>query len=404
MHSKAHQPPHFRLLYLALLVCIIAIGTSEFALIGILPTLSTAFAVSEPTAGWLVTAYALGVGLGSPLITACTQRLARKPLLMCLMLLFVLTNLLSLFAGSFAVLLTLRILSAMSHGTLFAIAVVMAVQYATPQKRGAAVGIVTTGVILAMLISVPFGTYIGQTLGWMGTYALITGFGVIGTLLILWALPRGAERTRPSLRQELAAFKQPQVLLTLAITIFGFGGLFAGYTYFAVLMGDVTRLTASGITLAMLVFGIGAYAGSLLGNRFVGLRRSMHYLIGTLAAFIVIMLLMYFFLTSIVLTFFLAFLYGASAFAMQPLLQERLLLFAHEAPTLVSAANMSAFNVANALGAYLGGLTITAGFPLPVLNLTGALLSLVGTGIAIWALWLEKRQPHCAVPIETISS
>nr|WP_197676207.1 MFS transporter [Nakamurella panacisegetis] len=253
---------------LALAIGAFGIGTTEFVIIGLLPEIGGTFAVSVPTAGWLVTGYALGVVIGAPLMTALGTKIPRKTMLMALMAVFVAGNLLSAVAPTFAVMLSGRLLASLAHGAFFGIGAVVAADLVAPQKRAGAIATMFTGLTIANVVGVPLGTYIGQSVGWRTTFGLVAALGVAGFVGIAALVPPVAKPAGVHLRAELTAFRNVQVLLAMAMTVLGFGGVFAAVTYLAPMMTTVAGYSAGALTWLLVIFGVGMVAGNLLGGRF----------------------------------------------------------------------------------------------------------------------------------------
>lgn len=375
---------------LALAIGAFGIGTTEFVIMGLLPLIADDYGVSVPTAGLLVTGYALGVVVGAPLMTALGTRISRKTMLMLLMGLFVVGNLLSAVAPSFPLMLAGRIVTSLAHGAFFGIGSVVAAELVAPHKKAGAIAAMFTGLTVANIVGVPLGTFIGQAVGWRTTFTAVAALGLIGLLGIaklVPALPR-PEGTR--LRGELSAFRNPQVLLAMAMTVLGFGGVFAAITYIAPMMTSTAGYSEGAVTWLLVLFGTGMFLGNLLGGRFAD-RKLMPLLYTTLGGLAVVLAL--FTLTAhdktaAAVTILLV---GALGFATVPPLQKRVLDQAHGAPTLASAVNIGAFNLGNALAAWLGGLVISAGLGYTAPNWVGALLATAALLLALWSAALERR-------------
>ncbi|MER7673008.1 MFS transporter [Kitasatospora sp. NPDC096128] len=384
---------------LALAIGAFGIGTTEFVIMGLLPLIADDYGVSVPTAGLLVTGYALGVVVGAPLMTALGTRISRKTMLMLLMGLFVVGNLLSAVAPSFPLMLAGRIVTSLAHGAFFGIGSVVAAELVAPHKKAGAIAAMFTGLTLANIVGVPLGTFIGQAVGWRTTFTAVAALGLIGLLGIaklVPALPR-PEGTR--LRGELTAFRNPQVLLAMAMTVLGFGGVFAAITYIAPMMTSAAGYSEGAVTWLLVLFGTGMFLGNLLGGRFAD-RKLMPLLYTTLGGLAVVLAL--FTLTAhdktaAAVTILLV---GALGFATVPPLQKRVLDQAHGAPTLASAVNIGAFNLGNALAAWLGGLVISAGLGYTAPNWVGALLATAALLLALWSAALERRDRQRAPAAE----
>ncbi|MEU3478206.1 MFS transporter [Streptomyces sp. NPDC033754] len=380
---------------LALAVGAFGIGTTEFVVMGLLPGIAADYGVSIPTAGLLVTGYALGVVVGAPLLTVLGGKVSRKRMLMLLMGLFVLGNTLSALAPSFGMMLAGRVIASLAHGSFFGIGSVVAAGLVAPDKKAGAIATMFTGLTVANFVGVPLGTYIGQAVGWRATFAGVAALGVVGLLGILRLVPDMPRPEGAHLRRELKAFRNPQVLLAMAMTVLGFGGVFAAITYIAPMMTEVAGYSESAVTWLLVLFGVGMFVGNLLGGRYAD-RALMPLLYVTLGGLSVVLALFTVFAHNKVLAAITILLIGALGFATVPPLQKRVLDQAHGAPTLASAVNIGAFNLGNALAAWLGGLVIAAGFGYTAPNWVGAALAAAALGLALWSAALERRSPAAA--------
>jgi DHA1 family inner membrane transport protein len=344
---------------LALAIGGFGIGLTEFVIAGLLPEVAATYGVDEAAAGWLISGYALSVAVGAILLTAAVTRLNRKHVLVALMVLFVVGNLLSAVAPTYGVLLGGRILSALSHGAFFGIGSVVAAGLVPAHKKAGAIAMMFAGLTIANVLGVPLGTLLGQQLGWRSTFWAITAIGLVAlagmVVLVPSMRPEGAD-----LRRELSVFGHPQVWLSLLITVLGFGGMFGAFTYIAYTLTGVSGFVSSTVPWLLILFGLGLFAGNYYGGRFAdrSVPRTLAVVLGAL-----VLVLTFFALTasSPALTVVSLVLMGLFGFATVPGLQMRIMAHAEEAPTVASGANIAAFNVGNALGAWLGGITITAG-------------------------------------------
>ncbi|MFG3713924.1 MFS transporter [Micromonospora sp. NPDC047730] len=380
---------------LALAVGAFGIGLTEFVIMGLLPQVAADFAVTESVAGWLISGYALSVAIGGVALTAAVTRLPRKPVLLGLMALFIIGNLLSALADGYGVMMAGRIVAALCHGAFFGIGAVVAAGLVAPARRAGAIALMFAGLTTANVLGVPFGTFLGQHLGWRSTFWAITGIGVValaGLALLVPARPTGdADRPADGLRGELRAFTHPQVWLSLAVTVLGFGGMFGAFTYIAYTLTEVSGFATGTVPWLLVLFGVGLFVGNLLGGRAADVSLSRT-LVVVLAALTVV--LAFFALTagSRPLTVASLLLMGGFGFATVPPLQMRIMRYAHQAPTLASGANIAAFNVGNALGAWVGGTTIAAGLGYTAPIWAGAAVTLAGLGVLLAALRLARRQ------------
>lgn len=361
---------------LALAIGAFGIGTTEFVIIGLLPEVAADFGVSIPTAGFLVTGYALGVMFGAPLMTVLGTRMTRKRMLMLLMGLFIAGNFPSAVAPSFGVMLAGRMVASLAHGAFFGIGAVVAADLVAPDKKAGAIAMMFTGLTVANVVGVPLGTLVGQSAGWRVTFGLVAVLGVLGLAGIAQLVPEMPRPEGVRLRHELAAFKNAQVLLAMAMTVLGFGGVFAAVTYIAPMATHVTGFADGSVTWLLVLFGLGMVAGNLIGGRYAD-RALMPMLYVSLGALAVVLALFTVTAHHKVLAAVTITLIGALGFATVPPLQKRVLDQAHGAPTLASAVNIGAFNLGNALGAWVGGSVIAHGFGLTRVPLAAAALAVL---------------------------
>lgn len=337
------------------------IGLTEFVIMGLLPDVADTYGVTEVAAGWLISGYALSVVVGALGVTALVSRLPRKAVLMGLLGLFIAGNFLSAIAPTYELMLGGRIVAALCHGAFFGIGAVVAADLVAPEKRAGAIAIMFAGLTTANVLGVPFGTFLGQQLGWRSTFYAIAVIGVIA-LAGVAALVSPPERpdTPPSLRSELHAFRSVQVWLSIAVTVLGFGGMFGAFTYIAYTLTDVSGFAEGSVPMLLVLFGVGMFAGNLLGGKLAD-RWLSPTLIAMLAILTVVLAGFAATADSQPLTVFWLFAMGVFGFSTVPGLQTRIMSYAPEAPTMASSANIAAFNVGNALGAWLGGVAISAG-------------------------------------------
>lgn len=375
---------------LALSIGAFGIGTTEFVIMGLLPEVAGEYGVSIPTAGLLVTGYALGVVLGAPLMTVLGTRISRKRMLMLLMGLFVVGNVLSALAPTFALMLTGRVVASLAHGAFFGIGSVVAAGLVAPERKAGAIAMMFTGLTVANVVGVPLGTFIGQNAGWRATFLVVAGLGVVGLAGIARLVPEQARPEGVRLRHELAAFRNAQVLLAMAMTVLGFGGVFAAITYITPMMTETAGFADSSVTWLLVLFGLGMVGGNLLGGRFAD-RRLMPLLYVSLGALAVVLALFTVTAHHKVAAAVTVTLIGALGFATVPPLQKRVLDQASAAPTLASAVNIGAFNLGNALSAWLGGIVIATGFGYTAPNWVGAALAGSALVLALVSGALERR-------------
>ncbi|MDX3862449.1 MFS transporter [Streptomyces europaeiscabiei] len=375
---------------LALAIGAFGIGTTEFVIMGVLPEVAGDFGVSIPTAGFLVTGYALGVVFGAPIMTALGTRVSRRRMLMLLMGLFITGNLLSALAPAYSVMLLGRVVASLAHGAFFGIGSVVAAGLVASDRKAGALAMMFSGLTVANVVGVPLGTLIGQSVGWRVTFAGVAALGVVGLLGIARLVPETARPKGVRLRHELAAFKNVQVLLAMGMTVLGFGGVFAAITYIAPMMTHVAGFADSSVTWLLVLFGLGMVGGNLVGGKYAD-RALMPMLYVSLGALAVVLALFSFTAHDKIAAAVSVMLIGALGFATVPPLQKRVLDHAHGAPTLASAVNIGAFNLGNALSAWLGGLVIDAGLGYTAPSWVGAALAVSALVLALIAAMLERR-------------
>lgn len=336
------------------------IGLTEFVITGLLPEVAADYGVTETTAGWLVTGYALAVIVGALGLTAATTRLPRKQVLVGLLVLFVVGNALSAAAPTYGAMMVGRVVAALCHGAFFGIGSVVASGMVARERRASAVALMFTGLTASNVLGVPFGTFLGQALGWRATFWTIAAIGVVALVGVVVLVPAVRAPEQPSLVRELGAFRSGQVWLSLGITVLGYGGMFGAFTYIAYTLTSVSGFAASTVPWLLVLFGIGLFVGNFVGGK-AAARSIDGTLLVVLSSLTVVLALFAVVATSPVLTVVALVLMGAFGFATVPALQTRVMTHAEHAPTLASGANIAAFNLGNALGAWIGGLTIAAG-------------------------------------------
>lgn len=376
---------------LALAIGAFGIGTTEFVIMGLLPEVATTFNVSIPSAGLLISGYALGVVVGAPLLTAAGSRWSRKKLLIGLMALFIAGNVLAAIAPSYGLLMAGRIISALSHGAFFGVGSVVAASLVAPAKQASAIALMFTGLTVANVLGVPLGTALGQALGWRSTFWAVSVLGVIGLIGIITLVPETHADKESNLKRELAVFRRPQVWLALAMTALGFAGVFASFTYIAPMMTEVAGFSSGAVTWLLVLFGIGLVAGNLLGGKAAD-RALMPSLYAFLAALAVVLLVFVGTAHAQLPAAITILLFGAAGFATVAPLQARVMDKAEGAPALASAANIAAFNLGNAGGAWLGGLAIDHGLGYTAPNWIGAILAIAGLAVALFSGALDRRK------------
>ncbi|MFI5704115.1 MFS transporter [Streptomyces xanthochromogenes] len=375
---------------LALAIGAFGIGTTEFVIMGLLPEVAGTFDVSIPIAGYLVSGYAVGVMLGAPLMTVLGTKITRKRMLMLLMGFFIAGNVLSALAPAFELMLAGRIVASLAHGAFFGIGSVVAADLVAPEKKAGAIAMMFTGLTVANVVGVPAGTLIGQQVGWRATFFVVASLGVLGLLGVAKLVPDMPKAQGVRLRHEIAAFRNVQVLLAMAMTVLGFGGVFAAITYITPMMTNVAGYADTSVTWLLVLFGLGMVTGNLIGGRFAD-RALMPMLYVALSGLAVVLALFTMAAHDKLASAVMVFLIGALGFATVPPLQKRVLDQAAGAPTLASAVNIGAFNLGNALSAWLGGIVIAAGLGYTAPNWVGAALAASALVLAFVSSALERR-------------
>jgi DHA1 family inner membrane transport protein len=391
MTSRA--APRFPVALYALAAGAFGIGTTEFVIMGLLQQVAADMGVSVASAGLLITGYALGVFVGAPVLTLFTARLPRKTVLVALMVIFTLGNLACALAPAYAWLMSARVLTALAHGTFFGVGSIVATRLVAEQYKASAISIMFTGLTVATLLGVPAGAWLGLHLGWRATFFAVAGIGVVALAVLVLLVPATREPAKPAAwREEVASILRAQVLLALLTTVLGFAGVFVVMTYIQPLLIEVGGFSGDAVSLALLLFGIGMILGNMAGGRLAD-RRVMPAIFVTLAALALVLLLVAPALQVRVLAYAIVALLGAAAFATVSPLQMRVLQNAAGAgQTLASSFNIAAFNLGNALGAWLGSVVVDRGPGLAALGWIAAMLPIAGLAAAYAGLRLERSR------------
>lgn len=380
------------LVLFALAIGAFAIGTTEFATMSLLPYFAKDLHIDAPTAGHVISAYALGVVVGAPVLTVLAARMARRTLLIWLMAMFALFNGLSAFAPSYEWMLVLRFLSGLPHGAYFGIASLVGVSLVPLNKRNQAVGRIFLGLTVATVVGVPFANWLGHAVGWRWGFGLVAFTGILTVALVAWLVPHTPPEKGASPWRELGALKHAQVWLTLAIGAIGFGGLFAVYTYLADILMDVTLLTPQMVPVVLAVFGVGMTVGNVIVPWFAD--RALMPTAAALLVWSAVMLALFTVTAGNVWTISVTVFFIGFGGALGTVLQTRLMDVARNAQGLAAALNHSAFNFANALGPFLGGLAIAHGFGWTSPGWVGSLLALGGLVLLLLSMALDRvRRP-----------
>ncbi|MCP2238044.1 MFS transporter [Prauserella halophila] len=384
-----------------------AIGTTEFVIMGLLPQVAGGLDVSVATAGNLISAYALGVVVGAPLLTAVATRLGRKQALLAFLVLFVLGNVATVLVPGYAGVFASRVIAGLPHGAYLGAASLVAAQLVGPARQATAVARVLMGLTIANIVGVPAGTFLGQVFGWRAAFLVVAVLGLLAAAGVAAFVPALPKPEGVGLRTEVVALGRKQVVLGLTTAVFGFAGVFAVYSYISPMLTELAGLSDGAVPVVLALFGAGMTAGSLIVGPLAdrALRPTIY---GSLAALAVVLVVFWFAIdaqwSAVVMTVVL----GAVGFGVTAPLQVLIMQKAGKAPTLAAASNHSAFNLANAGGAWLGGIGIGAGLGYASPAIIGAVLAVVGLGIAVAAGMLDRdpsgAEPTDAEPAEPVDA
>jgi DHA1 family inner membrane transport protein len=382
---------------IALAIGAFAIGTTEFTPMGLLPVIASGIDVSIPTAGMLITAYALGVMIGAPIMTLALSRFPTKKALMLLMGIFVVGNLLSVIAPGYWTLLISRLITSLNHGAFFGLGSVLAASLVPKEKQASAVATMFLGLTIANIGGVPAATWIGQQIGWRMAFAITAVLGVVAIAALAITLPKGKAGQMPNVRAELKVLTRPAVLMALATTVMGAGAMFTLYTYVAPVLATLTGASSAFITLGLVLIGVGFTLGNAIGGRMAdwSLEGSTKIFLALLAA---VMLILPLALTHHVGAAIGLLVWGIVTFAIVPPVQIRVMQAAHDAPGLAASVNVGAFNLGNALGAAVGGAVISAGLGYAAVPVAGAALAAAGLLLVL----ANRSGKQSVVQIETV--
>lgn len=395
MKASALPPP-----LLALALAAFGIGTTEFIIMGLLPEVATDLRVSIPRAGLLVSGYALSVAIGAPILAVLTAAMPRKRALLLLLGLFIAGNVFSALAPGYGWLLAARVVTAFCHGAFFGIGAVVAASLVPANRQAQAIALMFTGLTLANVLGVPAGTALGQAVGWRAAFWAVSAIGVLASAGVAWFVPSSLPLPQTHLMREFAVLRKPQVWIALGMTVLGFGGVFTVFTYIAPILEQVAGVPPRAVTGILLLFGAGLTVGNTLGGKLADWRL-MPALIGILAALALVLLLFSLTMQARWPAMLTVFVWGVFAFATVPPLQMRVVAKAAEAPNLASTLNIGAFNLGNALGAWLGGVVIAQGAPLTMLPVAGAAVALGGLALTAWSALLDRKPAPLPVTVET---
>jgi DHA1 family arabinose polymer transporter-like MFS transporter len=367
------------------------IGMTEFVMMGILPNVADGLAITIPQAGYLISAYAVGVVVGAPTLVSLTSHRPPRNVLVLFMLIFTLFNALSAFAPNFGTMLLFRFLAGLPHGAFFGVGAVVATRLADKGKVAAAVASMFTGLTLANVVGVPVGTWLGQHMSWRIVFLIVALIGLATIVMINKVIPHFDAVKGPGLAQDLRIFRKPNLWLALGITSIGTGGFFAWLSYIAPLLTEVTQFHPDAIPLFMIVVGIGMTVGVHLGGKLADTVPPLRAILFLLIAMVILLCLNALLATSQTAMAILAFVVGATALALGPPIQVLLMENSREAEMLGSSLGQSGFNVGNAAGAFLGGIPLTLGYSFVAPQWVAASLALCGVGLASWMMQHGRR-------------
>ncbi|MBU9380108.1 MFS transporter [Burkholderia gladioli] len=392
--SPAASAPRSTLPLLALAVGAFGIGTTEFSPMGLLPVIAEGVHVTIPSAGMLISAYAIGVMVGAPVMTLLLARASRRTALMLLMGIFTIGNLLSAVAPDYTMLLLARLVTSLNHGAFFGIGSVVAASVVPRERQASAVATMFMGLTIANVGGVPAATWLGQMIGWRMSFVATAGLGLLAIAGLFAALPRGESGRMPELRAELAVLTRPVVLGALATTVLGAGAMFTLYTYVAPTLAQLTHATPGFVTAMLVLIGVGFSIGNVAGGRLAD--RSLD---GSLIAFLLLLIVVMLAFPMLAATHVGAALallvWGIATFAVVPPLQMRVMRAASEAPGLASSVNVGAFNLGNALGAAAGGAAISSGLGYSAVPMVGAGIAVLGLLLVLSQLRRRPRALAC---------
>lgn len=388
---------------LALTIAAFAIGTTEFVIVGLIPTIATDLGVTLPSAGLLVSLYALAVAVGAPVLTALTGKVPRRPLLVGLMVLFTIGNLAAWLSPGYGSLVVARVLTGLAHGVFFSVGSVIATSLVSKEKAASAIATMFGGMTVAFVTGIPLGTWIGQNFGWRATFLVVAAFGLVALIGALLFVPRNVASAPPApLLRQARVLLQPRLLLVYAMTAVGYGGSLIAFTFLAPILQEISGFAPGPVSVVLLAYGISVAAGNVWGGKLADRDGPVSALKTIFAALAVVLFVLTFTAPHPVLVVVTVLAWGAVAFGNVPALQAYVVQQAHKvAPDAVEVAagfNISAFNIGIALGAWGGGLVVSRIGLIHTPWIAGA-VTLVAVGITAWSGILDKR--HDAVSAGT---
>lgn len=384
----------------ALTIAAYAIGTTEFVIVGLLPTVANDLHITLPLAGLIVSVYALGVTFGAPILTALTGRIERKPLLLGLMALFIIGHIIAALSPGYEVLLVARVVSAFAHGVFFSVGSTIAADLVPENRRASAIAMMFMGLTVAIVTGVPLGTFIGQTLGWRTTFAVVAGLGVVAFAGIALLLPSNLKKAPPaSIGEQIRVLATGRLLLVYAMTALGYGGTFVAFTFLAPILEQITGFASSAVALILMLYGVAIAIGNVVGGR-ISNRDPVKALTFLFIAQALVLVLFGFTAISPWLTIPTLAILGFLSFANVPGLQLYVVQLARElrpnAVDVASALNIAAFNLGIAMGAWIGGLVVESRFGLGATPFVAAALVAIALGLTIRSGALDRRSTPAA--------
>ncbi|KTS27026.1 MFS transporter [Pantoea stewartii] len=367
---------------LALALSAFAIGTTEFVIMGLLPEVANDLQVTIPSAGWLISGYALGVAIGAPVMALLTAKLPRKKTLILLMAIFIIGNLLCALAYSYNLLMLARVITALCHGAFFGIGAVVAASLVAADRQASAVALMFTGLTLANVLGVPLGTWFGQLFGWRATFWAVAVIGVLAFIALITSLPGNKNEKPVNLASEISALANGKLWLSLLMTVCFAAAMFTLFSYIAPLLLQVTGISDHGVSWTLFLIGAGLTAGNILGGKLADRNVALS-LTGSFLLIALFSLLFSWTSHALWLAEITLFIWAMATFATVPGLQINVVRHGKEAPNLVSTLNISAFNVGNALGAWVGGAVIARGYGLTSVPVAAAALAAVGLIVCV---------------------
>ncbi|WP_027953600.1 MFS transporter [Halobacillus kuroshimensis] len=379
----------------ALAVSAFAIGTTEFVIVGLLPTVASDLGITVTKAGTLISGYAVAIAIGTPVVTAVTSRIPKKFFLLLLLMVFSAGNAAAAIAQTYELLLAARVVTAVAHGVFFAVAATVAADLVPEHKRGSAISIMFTGLTVATIAGVPMGTYIGQNAGWRVTFIVVAVLGLLGLVTTFFAVDRIAKSTTgPKVGDIIVLVKHPKIVSSLMMTALGFGGTFTIFTYMTPILEEVSGHPSDWISLLLLIYGVAVAIGNILGGKWADGHpvKALRYIFGVQA---VVLLLQMLLLPNRILSIVSIVLLGLFAFMMSPGVQSYIVTLAEKlapsAKDLASAFNIAAFNVGIAAGSALGGMAVNRFTPLDAAWM-GALMAAAACVLAVWNTKSDRKQ------------